>query len=198
MDQVGDIGLFGGCEVSPLVGIAERVNADGVSAEVESPLATGGIADDGADGSASVGDFKQPVATSGTVIAWIEDDHRGPAVTSPWGESPFEWGDVLSGGGGFFGFDGGKDVGELVDDGDAFQMLEVFSEPDTDHFEGVGDGTGGEFGGHRVTGGGHLAGVADDLDGAEMFEVQEELAVVVVADGYQGRVGGGGGVGEEV
>jgi hypothetical protein len=196
--EVGDICLLGGCEVASLVGVAKRVDVDGAVGEVETPPVAGWVADDSADSSASVSSGEQPVRTFGAIRVGVEDDEGSPCVSSPWGESPFEGGDVLCCGGGVLLFDRGEDVGELVDHGDAFEVFEVVAESDTDDFEDVGDGTGGKLGGHRVAGGSHVAGLAGDLDSTEIFEVQEKLSVVVMADGDKGWVGGGGSVGEEV
>ncbi len=75
----------------------------------------------------------------------------------------------------------------MVDDAYPLQVGEVVPEADTDDLDAVGDGTGGEFGGHRVTGGQDVCGIAAELDGSEVFEVEKEQGALAVAHRDQGR-----------
>ena len=115
-------------------------------------------------------------APSGGSVAGVEDDDGFPGVST--GSEPALHragvGEVADGG--EDRFDLVHDVGEVVDGVDAFEVGEVVAESDAVDVHGVGEGAGGELdrhGGQRVD---HVGRVSGDVEGAGVFEVQQELA----------------------
>ncbi len=99
------------------------------------------------------------------------------------------------GNGGGFGFEDGEDVAEVVDNSHSFHVGETCSESDADDLDAVGCWAGGKFGGHGVGRGCNVVGVAGDLGGAEVFEVEQQLCPVLVSDADESRVWGADAVG---